>query len=254
MFMKQHKAFVLLMIGILLAAISFLWNPFGLSIQGNITLAIAFLMISWWVLEALPMPAVALVPLVLYPLFGISSFEETARSYANPAIFLFMGGFLIGLAIEKWNLHKRIALLIVSKTGSSGNRIILGFILATGFLSMWLSNTATAMMMLPIALSVVAVMKAHPHPVARDASHADRRGQVGLARTRPTNEHRVVCRLGKRQVGQPHDQGSVYLGGLEVETRQVPVGGESRCTHLVAHRAHGTVGPLGLQQVLDQPP
>lgn len=162
--MKQHKAFVLLMIGILLAAISFLWNPFGLSTQGNITLAIAFLMISWWVLEALPMPAVALVPLVLYPLFGISSFEETARSYANPAIFLFMGGFLIGLAIEKWNLHKRIALLIVSKTGSSGNRIILGFILATGFLSMWLSNTATAMMMLPIALSVVAVMKAHPHP------------------------------------------------------------------------------------------
>lgn len=164
MFMKQHKAFILLLIGILLAVISFLWNPFGLSAQGKVTFAIAVLMITWWVSEALPMPAVALVPLVLYPLFGISSFEETARSYANPAIFLFMGGFLIGLAIEKWNLHKRIALLIVSKTGSSGNRIILGFILATGFLSMWLSNTATAMMMLPIALSVVAVMKAHPHP------------------------------------------------------------------------------------------
>ena len=159
---KQRKYLVSVLSGLFIAAIMLLWNPFSVPAQTNVTLAVAVLMIAWWILEALPMPAVALIPLVLHPLLGIASFEETAKSYANPAIFLFMGGFLIGLAIEKWNLHKRIALLIVSKTGSSGNRIILGFILATGFLSMWLSNTATAMMMLPIGLSVVVVMKAHP--------------------------------------------------------------------------------------------
>ena len=116
-------------------------------------------MITWWVTEALPMPAVALLPLVLFPLLGISNIKSTAASYGNEVIFLFMGGFMLGLAIEKWNLHRRIALNIVALTGTSGNRIILGFILATGLLSMWLSNTATTMMMFPIALSVIHVMK-----------------------------------------------------------------------------------------------
>jgi len=122
-------------------------------------LAIAGLMITWWVTEALPMPVVALLPLILFPLLKISKLEETAAPYANPIIFLFMGGFMLGLAIEKWNLHKRIALNIVRITGTSGDRIVLGFILASGLLSMWLSNTATTMMMFPIALSVIHVMK-----------------------------------------------------------------------------------------------
>jgi sodium-dependent dicarboxylate transporter 2/3/5 len=115
-------------------------------------------MITWWITEAMPMPAVALIPLVLFPLLGIAPIGETAAPYANEVIFLFMGGFMIGLGIEKWNLHKRIALNIVRVTGTSGNRIILGFILATGFLSMWLSNTATTMMMFPIAASVITVV------------------------------------------------------------------------------------------------
>lgn len=104
------------------------------------------------------MPVVALLPLVLFPLLKINTIKSTAASYGNEVIFLFMGGFMLGLAIEKWNLHRRIALNIVKATGTSGNRIILGFILATGFLSMWLSNTATTMMMFPIALSVIKVM------------------------------------------------------------------------------------------------
>ena len=116
-------------------------------------------MITWWVTEALPMPVVALLPLICFPLLRVSTLEETASPYSNPVIFLFMGGFMLGLAIEKWNLHKRIALNIVRITGTSGNRIVLGFILATGALSMWLSNTATTMMMFPIALSVIHVMK-----------------------------------------------------------------------------------------------
>jgi sodium-dependent dicarboxylate transporter 2/3/5 len=112
----------------------------------------------------MPMPVVALLPLILFPLFKIGAIDVTASSYANPVIFLFMGGFMLGLAIEKWNLHKRIALNILKLTGTSGDRIVLGFILDTGAISMWLSNTATTMMMFPIAMSVVQVIREnHPH-------------------------------------------------------------------------------------------
>ena len=122
-------------------------------------LALAAVMICLWVTEALPMPVVALLPLVLFPLLNIAPLDVTASSYANPVIFLFMGGFMLGLAIEKWNLHRRIALNIVRLTGTSGDKIILGFIIATGAISMWLSNTATTMMMFPIAMSVIYVIK-----------------------------------------------------------------------------------------------
>lgn len=134
-------------------------NPFGVNEKANIVLSVAVLMISWWVTEALPMPVVALIPLIAFPLLSIAGLKTVAQSYGDQIIFLFMGGFMLGLAIEKWNLHRRIALGIVKITGTSGNRIVLGFILATGFISMWISNTATTMMMFPIALSVIHVMK-----------------------------------------------------------------------------------------------
>lgn len=141
-------------------ALTLLFNPFGLDSEANNVMAVAVLMITWWIAEALPMPAVALIPLVLFPLMGIAKISDAAAPYANEVVFLFMGGFMIGLGIEKWNLHKRIALSIVQFTGTNGNRILLGFILATGFISMWLSNTATTMMMLPIAASVISVVVA----------------------------------------------------------------------------------------------
>lgn len=144
--------------GLALFFLMLLVNPFNMDPLPCNVLAVATLMISWWITEALPMPVVALLPLVLFPLMGISTVSETAAPYANEVIFLFMGGFLIGLGIEKWGLHKRIALKIVSVTGSSGNKILLGFILSTGFISMWLSNTATTMMMYPIAISVISVV------------------------------------------------------------------------------------------------
>ena len=148
--------------GWILAPISFLvlavLNPFGVSDHAAITLAIASVMIIFWITEVVAMPVVALFPLFFFPLLNIRTLKETAAAYGDPAIFLFLGGFLIGLAIEKWNLHKRIALSIVNLTGTSGDRIILGFILATGVLSMWLSNTATTMMMYPIAASVIGVI------------------------------------------------------------------------------------------------
>ncbi len=162
--MKITRNFLFIALGVLLFFVMLLVNPFRVSPEAAKVLAVAALMITWWVTESLPMPVVALLPIVLFPLFGIASIRTTASNYGDPIIFLFMGGFLIGLAIEKWNLHKRIALSIVNKTGTSGNRIVLGFIIATGFLSMWLSNTATTMMMFPIAASVILVMQQFAPP------------------------------------------------------------------------------------------
>ena len=156
---KQQRKFIGLFAGIVLALFLYFANPFHVNEKATLVLAIAGLMITWWVAEALPMPVVALFPLVLFPILHINDIKSVASNYADPIIFLFMGGFMLGLAIEKWNLHRRIALGIVKITGTSGNRIILGFILATGFISMWISNTATTMMMFPIALSVIHVIK-----------------------------------------------------------------------------------------------
>jgi sodium-dependent dicarboxylate transporter 2/3/5 len=160
---KHQLKFISLLAGVAISLLIYFVNPFDVPPAAAKVLAIAGLMITWWVTEALPMPVVSLLPLILFPLLGVATLEETAAPYANPIIFLFMGGFMLGLAIEKWNLHKRIALNIVRITGTSGDRIVLGFILATGLLSMWLSNTATTMMMFPIALSVIHVMKENKH-------------------------------------------------------------------------------------------
>lgn len=115
-------------------------------------------MLTWWVTSALPIGVTALVPIVLFPLLGILNLKDTTANYANPVIYLFLGGFVLGLAIEKWNLHKRIALNIINLSGEKPTRIILGSMIATALLSMWISNTATTVMMLPIGMSVVALL------------------------------------------------------------------------------------------------
>jgi sodium-dependent dicarboxylate transporter 2/3/5 len=112
-------------------------------------------MIAWWVTDAVPFSVTALLPLILFPSLGVMSAAKSAAPYANPIIFLFMGGFFIAIALEKHRLHERIALNLIKLTGTSGNGIIMGFMISTAFISMWISNTATAMMMLPIAISVV---------------------------------------------------------------------------------------------------
>ncbi|MFN2458229.1 MAG: DASS family sodium-coupled anion symporter [Chitinophagaceae bacterium] len=156
---KKYKGSLAIIISGAIALAMYFINPFVLPEIPNRTIVVAVLMITLWVTQALPMPVVALFPLILFPLMNIESIENTAIFYSNSVIFLFLGGFLIALAIEKWNLHRRIALNIVKITGTSGNRIILGFIIATGLISTWLSNTATTMMMLPIAISVIEVLK-----------------------------------------------------------------------------------------------
>ena len=111
--------------------------------------------ILWWVTEAVPIAVTALMPMILFPLLGISSMNAITQPYSQPIIYLFVGGFVLALAMERWNLHRRIALEIVARVGTNRKRIILGFVMATGFLSMWISNTATTVMMLPIALSLI---------------------------------------------------------------------------------------------------
>ena len=156
---KITKSYLGISIAVLISMGLYFINPLSLTAPAAKVLAIAALIITLWVTDAFPMPVVALLPIVLFPLLNIAPIEAAAAPYADKIIFLFLGGFMLGLAIEKWNLHKRIALSIVKITGTSGNRIILGFILATGLLSMWLSNTATTMMMFPIASSVILVMQ-----------------------------------------------------------------------------------------------
>jgi sodium-dependent dicarboxylate transporter 2/3/5 len=119
------------------------------------------LMATWWICESVPLAVAALIPLVAFPFMKIARAQDVAASYAAPEIFLFMGGFFIAIAMQRWNLHRRIALGIVCLFGCHGHRIILGFMIASAFISMWVSNTATTMMMLPIALAVQTTLEEH---------------------------------------------------------------------------------------------
>jgi len=151
--------------------------PEGLSLAGWRTAAIALLMASWWVSEVIPISATALLPLVLFPVLGISDIAVTATPYANPMIFLFMGGFIIAIAMQRWDLHRRIALNIIVLIGSRPRSIIAGFMVSSAFMSMWVSNTAATLMMLPIAMSVIQLTKKIEH------TEADRKQYKNFALT-----------------------------------------------------------------------
>ncbi|HKJ73966.1 MAG TPA: DASS family sodium-coupled anion symporter [Alphaproteobacteria bacterium] len=148
-----------LILGPIAAAILlFLPTPAGLSPEGWRLAAVALLMAIWWATEALPIPATAFIPVIAFPILGITSTDAAAAPYMDPVIFLLLGGFIIARSLERWNLHRRIALNILARVGSSPSKIIFGFMLATALLSMWVSNTATTAMMLPIGMSVIAVI------------------------------------------------------------------------------------------------
>ena len=143
------------------AALVILLLPFGGAdgVAAQRTAAVAALMAVWWITEAIPLAATALLPLALFPALGIMSATDAAAPYANPVIFLFLGGFLLAIALQRCGLHRRIAIGIVAAVGTRPDRLVLGFMAATGFVSMWISNTATAAMMVPIGLAVCDVLR-----------------------------------------------------------------------------------------------
>jgi sodium-dependent dicarboxylate transporter 2/3/5 len=148
---------------LLFLAMQFFSPPAGMSETAYSLLSITLWMALWWVTESVPIAITALLPIILFPMTGAVDLQTTTASYGHKYIFLYMGGFMLAIAIEKWNLHKRIALNIIKIIGTNISKIILGFMVATAFLSMWISNTATAVMMLPIAMSIVAQLQDNPN-------------------------------------------------------------------------------------------
>lgn len=146
-------------------------TPEGMSIEAQRLAAVASLMAVWWITEAIPIPATSIIPMFLFPALGIMASAKTTASYGDQLIYLYMGGFLIAVTMEKWNLHRRIALHTIRFIGITPDRIVLGFMIATGFISMWISNTAAAMMMVTIALAVLT-------QVARAVADADTHSDV----------------------------------------------------------------------------
>lgn len=136
--------------------------------------AVTLLMIIWWITEAVPLEATALLPVVLFPALGVLTPTEATAPYADKVIFLFMGGFIIAMSMQRWGLHRRIALNIIKVVGTSPRRLILGFMIATAFLSMWISNTATAMMMIPIAIAIITTIIPNASTLLKDMTPQQR--------------------------------------------------------------------------------
>lgn len=142
----------------MVALLSALPIPEGLSTAGWRTAALGLCMGIWWATEALPVAVTALVPIAVFPVVGIAGVRSVTAPYANPTIYLFLGGFMVALALQRWNLHRRVALTVTSVFGGSGSSLVGGFMVASAVVSMWVTNTATAMMLLPIATSVVVIV------------------------------------------------------------------------------------------------
>jgi solute carrier family 13 (sodium-dependent dicarboxylate transporter), member 2/3/5 len=147
---------IILIVGLaLLGAAVVIAPPAGLSQAGWITFALLVVMALWWISEVLPVTATALLPFLVLPLTGTASARDVAASYMEPVIFLVLGGSLLALAMEKWGLHRRIAVLVVKRSSAEPRALVLAFMATTAFLSMWVSNTATALIMMPIAVAIV---------------------------------------------------------------------------------------------------
>jgi sodium-dependent dicarboxylate transporter 2/3/5 len=149
-------------VGLFLGPLLFFITQFSpitlVSDKGDAVIAVALWMVIWWITETVHIAVTALLPLILFPLLKVMPIAEVGNNYGSPIIFLFFGGFVLALALEKVNLHKRIALTIIKYTGTTPNKVILGFMIATAFMSMWISNTASTVVMLPIAISVIKLL------------------------------------------------------------------------------------------------
>lgn len=154
----RYAGYTLPVIAVIFAVLLLLPTPAGMKPEGHRLAAVTFLMAALWVTQVVPLAATSLLPLALFPILGIQSATDVSKAFVNDKVFLYLGGFVIALSIERWQLHRRIALNIVSLVGASPRRLVLGFLAATAALSMWISNTATTLLMLPIALALLKTM------------------------------------------------------------------------------------------------
>ena len=156
----QRRRFIgLILAPIILLVTLILPPPEGMNLDAWRTVGAGLFIAIWWVTEVIPIPITSLLPLLFFPILGIATMKEVTTPYSNPLVFLFLGGFIIAMAMEKWNLHKRIALRVILFTGTKPRRIILGFMISTMFISMWVNNTSTTVMMVPIAISVIDLVR-----------------------------------------------------------------------------------------------
>lgn len=181
--MKRIKA---KRIGLFLGPILFMiimlfFKPEDLSVEGVAILASTVWIATWWITEAIPIAVTSLLPIILFPLTGGLSLSDTSASYGHKYVFLYIGGFIIAIAIQRWNLHRRIALTIIHFIGSDVKKIILGFMVATAFLSMWISNTATSVMMLPIGMAIISQLKDDPRTIENENTIFGKALMLGIA-------------------------------------------------------------------------
>ncbi len=155
---SKHQVVGLFLGPLLAITMSTVGAPTGLSEAGWMTASVGILMAVWWATEAVPIAVTALLPIVVFPLLGIATIQDTTAPYANKVIYLFLGGFIVAFAMQRWNLHRRIALTVLQHVGGNGRSLVGGFMLASAVISMWVMNTSTTMMLLPIAVSIIAVI------------------------------------------------------------------------------------------------
>ncbi|MGB5629630.1 MAG: DASS family sodium-coupled anion symporter [Woeseiaceae bacterium] len=155
---SRHQVVGVFLGPLLALGMSLAGAPEGLSQSGWLTASVGVLMAVWWATEAVPIAVTALLPIVVFPLLGIASIQDTTAPYANKVIYLFLGGFIVAFAMQRWNLHRRIALTVLQHVGGNGRSLVGGFMLASAVISMWVMNTSTTMMLLPIAVSIIAVI------------------------------------------------------------------------------------------------
>jgi sodium-dependent dicarboxylate transporter 2/3/5 len=218
-----------LITGLVLAfGLQFIPLPEGLTREAWLLASFAILMATWWATEAIPIAATALVPLALFPLLGINSVGDTASPYASPIVMLLLGGFIIALAVERWNLHARIALNVVKTFGGRPDFLIAGFMTAAALLSMWISNTATTIMMIPIALRVAQEVgkeghasKDFPVALALGVAYAASVGGVGVFVGTPTNL--IAIGFLEREFGRTIDPVTWSMMGLPAVILFIPI-------------------------------